>query len=197
MGRSGSLRLPPPFRQAHASSQKGLEIRSLEKRDKPALEEFYSRVSEESLRRRFMYMRRNMREEQIEKLLGTGRAGDLALVAFAIGDGAKKIAGIGQLFPAPDGRSAEFALLVRDDLQGNGIGSALLTALRAEARVRGIASLTASVLPENAAMLRIADKAGFENRGRIQDGVLSLRAALMPGLAGTGPAGANKPTFRK
>lgn len=189
MGRTGSFRFPQSLRSAHGGRPNGLEIRALAQGDEPELNRFFAGVSDESIHRRFMYMRRGMREEQIRLLLQNRPAGDLVLVATLNSNGAGEIAGIGQYFSAPHGNSAEFAVLVRDDLQGIGIGTALLGALRLEARSRGIEALTASVLSENAAMLHVAGKAGFKADGGIKDGLLSLRASLNPDHKGMTPAG--------
>ncbi len=174
---------------ARGGRQNGPEIRPLSAGDEPELKRFFAGVSEESIHRRFMHVRRGMREEQVRKLLETGISDDLTLVAVLNGAGGEEIAGIGQYFRARNGRSAEFALLVRDDLQGKGVGTALLSVLRTEARAHGIEALTASVMCDNAAMLHVAGKAGFKNQGAMHDGLLSLRSSLSRGAKGTALVG--------
>lgn len=189
MGGTGSFRFPQSIKAARSGRQNGLEIRPLSASDKPELKRFFVGVSEESIHRRFMHVRRGMREEQLRKLLETGISDDLTLVAVLNGASGEEIAGIGQYFRARNGQSAEFALLVRDDLQGKGIGTALLSALRTEARAHGIEVLTASVMCDNAAMLHVAGKAGFKNQGAMHDSLLSLRSSLSRGPKGTAPGG--------
>jgi RimJ/RimL family protein N-acetyltransferase len=56
---------------------------------------------------------------------------------------------------------AEIALIVRSDRARRGIGEALLRAALARAARQGLRTLSAVVLHENTAMLRLARKAGF------------------------------------
>jgi len=74
--------------------------------------------------------------------------------------GRQEILAVARAHALTDGR-AEFALLVRSDLKGLGIGSVLLDRLIARSRSRGISLLVADVLQENTRMLRLADKYGF------------------------------------
>ena len=83
----------------------------------------------------------------------------MALVLF---DSAGTVAAVARLVADPDGLRAEFALLVRTDLKGRGIGSALLQKLVGYARQRGIAEIWGDVLLENSAMLVICREFGFK-----------------------------------
>lgn len=65
----------------------------------------------------------------------------------------------------PDGRSAEFALLVADDYAGQGLGRRLMEALMAVAREAGLQQLEGLVLKHNDAMLRLVRGLGFEVKG--------------------------------
>jgi RimJ/RimL family protein N-acetyltransferase len=58
-------------------------------------------------------------------------------------------------------RHAEIALIVRSDRAHRGIGEALLHAALARAARQGLRTLSAFVLHENTAMLRLARKTGF------------------------------------
>ena len=72
------------------------------------------------------------------------------------GSGRKeRIVGFGQYLPWNDGE-AELALLVRDDLQGRGLGRVLATRLIAAAAESGYRTAVATVLAENQRMLALA-----------------------------------------
>jgi acetyltransferase len=62
-----------------------------------------------------------------------------------------------------DGRyeSAEYAVLVRSDLKGSGLGWALMQLLIDYATVEGLKSLHGQVLTENATMLAMCRELGF------------------------------------
>ena len=68
--------------------------------------------------------------------------------------------GLGQLIPRSDG-GAEVSLLVEDNWQRQGIGSALLARLGALAGADGITELSADCLPDDDAMIRTAARAGL------------------------------------
>jgi acetyltransferase len=81
----------------------------------------------------------------------------------------RDVFGVAQLVRAPNRDVAEFALLVRSDLKGRGLGEALLRLMIHYSRSIGILCLSADVLHENAAMLRLSQKLGFEARGCATD----------------------------
>jgi RimJ/RimL family protein N-acetyltransferase len=72
--------------------------------------------------------------------------------------------------------TCEFALVVGDRWQGQGIGQNILYALIAEARRRQLRTMVGDILPDNRSMLTLARKTGFfiENT----DGDSTLRATL-------------------
>ena len=83
---------------------------------------------------------------------------EMALVAErADGD----LLGVARLVSDPDGASAEFALLVRSDMQDHGLGRTLLSALLDHARARKIGSVWGAVATGNHAMLDMARAFGF------------------------------------
>jgi acetyltransferase len=56
---------------------------------------------------------------------------------------------------------AEFAIMVADAWQRRGLGTELLRRIVAIARAEHIARVTATMLPDNIAMMRIASSLGF------------------------------------
>ncbi|NRP75685.1 hypothetical protein ILFOPFJJ_06608 [Ensifer psoraleae] len=72
-----------------------------------------------------------------------------------------ELAGIARLYADPDHESAEYGLLVRTDLQGHGLGWALLTHLVEYALADGLHRIEGLVLNDNAKMLKMCREFGF------------------------------------
>ena len=69
--------------------------------------------------------------------------------------------GVAHFFADPDKLRAEYAVAVRSDWKGRGLGFALMTRLIEIARQRGIGKLTGEVLLENEPMLQMCRELGF------------------------------------
>ncbi len=76
-------------------------------------------------------------------------------------EGRRETLGVVRAISDPDGTLAEFAILVRSDLKGKGLGTLLLRKIVAYGRGRGIGRLTGEVLERNARMLALARDLGF------------------------------------
>ena len=88
---------------------------------------------------------------------------EMALVAVAVGSayGEGPVYGIVRLINDPGGEAAEFAVIVRSDMKGHGLGYALLSEVLDYARRRGLSRVYGEILRENTTMLRIAHELGF------------------------------------
>jgi GNAT superfamily N-acetyltransferase len=93
----------------------------------------------------------------------------------------------------PDATEAEFAIIVRSDVKGIGLGRALLEKAIRYCQERGIGELVGRVLPENQAMLSLArdlgtqarrhrlcrgPHGGFASRWLPEEGVVEVRLSL-------------------
>src|SRR6185312_16066220 len=79
----------------------------------------------------------------------------LALVAVNATEGAgKEILGIGRLSKIGDGQEAEFALIVSDAVQGQGLGEVLLRNLIDIAQKEGVGRVVGTILADNTEMQR-------------------------------------------
>jgi RimJ/RimL family protein N-acetyltransferase/Iap family predicted aminopeptidase len=89
---------------------------------------------------------------------------ELALVAEQedAGSGERKILGVARLTRLQHEKEAEFAIVIADHAQRQGLGTELLRRLVAVARAEKIERLTADIMAENTDMRRIAKKLGFE-----------------------------------
>ena len=90
------------------------------------------------------------------------------------------IVGLGNVFPdSPDDAcAAELALIVEDAYQGRGIGTRLLRRMIEFAERLGFGAVVATVLADNAGMLRVLEASGLPWERTVESGVVTLRAAL-------------------
>ena len=135
-------------------------IRALRPQDRNDLLAAVGRTSAQSLYRRFFGAKRHFTEKETAFFLNVDFINHVALVAVVEENGQQVIAGGGRYIVDKPGR-AELAFAVVDQYQGQGIGAALLRHLALIAHEAGLHELTAEVLPENTAMLKVFEKSGF------------------------------------
>ncbi|SPF38517.1 hypothetical protein SBDP1_200001 [Syntrophobacter sp. SbD1] len=82
---------------------------------------------------------------------------NMSIIGLTSRGGHKDIMAIASYAPAEQGR-AEVAFVVREDFQGQGVGSHLLEVLEKIARENDYRGFTASVLGENKAMIHVFQK---------------------------------------
>jgi acetyltransferase len=74
----------------------------------------------------------------------------------------KEILAVGRLTKLHGSNSAEFAMLVTDVYQRNGLGTEILTRLMEIAKNEKISVIFAEILAENIAMQKVCQNLGFE-----------------------------------
>jgi len=139
-----------------------IEIRALRPDDRDDMLAAVERTSVQSRRRRFFVPKRGFSDKEITFFMNIDFANHVALVAHIDEDGHPVIAGGGRYIVTQPGK-AELAFVVIDAYQGKGIGTALMRHLLVIARNSGLKELTAEVLPENAAMLKVFSGFGFRS----------------------------------
>lgn len=75
-------------------------------------------------------------------------------------------------------RTAEIAFVVRDDWQGQGLGTLMLQRMAEIGRARGLVAFRASVQAMNKPMLLVFYRSGLRVEGQLEDGVYELPASL-------------------
>ncbi|MDW8359689.1 MAG: GNAT family N-acetyltransferase [Candidatus Caldarchaeum sp.] len=83
--------------------------------------------------------------------------------------------GVGRLIIDPDRRRAEFAVLVADDFQGQGLGTKLVDMIIEVAQDKKVSTIYGIILPENIRMINLARKMGFTVKRRAEDVYVELR----------------------
>jgi acetyltransferase len=106
---------------------------------------------------RFFMTMRGLSQAMAARLSQIDYDREMALVAECGDD----IVGVARFTADPDRRRAEYAIAVRTDWKGRGLGYELLGRIIAVAGSRGIGELFGDVLQENAAMLEMNREHGF------------------------------------
>src|SRR6266480_7983630 len=136
-----------------------IQLRALTPEDGADLSEAVARTSDESLRRRFFFMKRHFTDKETAFFLNVDFVNHVALIAVVEEGSELVIAGGGRYIVVRPGQ-AEIAFVVVDAYQGQGIGTILMHHLAILARDAGLKELIAEVLPENTAMLKVFRKFG-------------------------------------
>jgi acetyltransferase len=134
--------------------------RPIRPEDAPALQEMVSRAAPEDLRLRFFQPIRRLPEQLAARLTQIDYDREMAFVSFDPAE-PESITGVARLMADPDVREAEYAIIVRTDWKGKGLGYALMQRLLNFARERGVTSIYGEVLRENETMLKMAEDLGF------------------------------------
>ena len=134
-------------------------IRPIKPADIALYPEFLARISPDDLRLRFLSPRKSLSEQMLKRLTQLDYDRNMAFVALETGTGA--LAGISRLSSDPDHAVAEYALMVRTDLQGHGLGWELLSQIIDYAKADGIGRIEGIVLSENTKMLAMCREFGF------------------------------------
>jgi L-amino acid N-acyltransferase YncA len=130
-------------------------IRPIEAADKLRLSVAMSRLSRETIRRRFLTAKPRLTTAELRYLTEVDGRDHIALVATLASDPESilAVARCVRMPEAPD--TAEFAIVVGDPLQGRGLGSLLARELATAARCAGIRRFSATMAEENVAVRRL------------------------------------------
>lgn len=141
-------------------------MRPIKPDDTPLIDELLEHTDQEDSRMRFLSPLRRLPRQLAARLTQIDYDREMAFVAFT-DDSERQISVVGRLSETPNRERAEFAILVRSDRQGIGLGYAMMQHLIAYARMRGVGELYGHVLRENGSMLDLCKELGF-TRARLE-----------------------------
>ena len=139
-----------------------LLIRPLDARDAELLQDFVRRLSVASRYQRFQSGLRELAPEALAQLLAVDWRRSMAFGAVLFEHGQRRLIGEARYAPALDDSGAtEFALVVADAWQRQGLGRLLLDRLLRYAERNGVVRIRGDVLHDNIGMLALAREFGF------------------------------------
>lgn len=166
----------PEELETYRTTKTGLEmlLRPVKISDEPLLKDFFYSLTDKSLYRRFSSTRTDMPHERLQEFVVIDYTKEMVVLAVKENEGKEDILGLGQYAINEGTRTAEVALVVKDEYQRQGIGTELLNYLTQLAKKQGLLGFTAEVLVENRPMFRLFEKMGFDTKKRSEAGMSEL-----------------------
>ncbi len=133
-------------------------LRPIQPEDADALQKTVAATDPEDIRMRFFSGLRQLPDALAKRLTQIDYDREMA---FVIEDDKGDIGGVVRLSLDPDLERAEYAVILRTDLKGKGLGRVLMQEIIAYSRKAGVREVFGDVLSENTAMLKLAESLGF------------------------------------
>ena len=123
---------------------------------------FLARVNAEDMRTRFFVALRELPPRDLAHLTQIDYEREMAFIAVEKTEsGVQETLGVGRVCTDPENVEAEFAILVRSDMKGQGLGTLLLEKLIRYCRERRTQRIVGQALNDNVRMLQLAKDRGF------------------------------------
>ncbi len=136
-----------------------LLIRPMRPEDETSLKDMLEHVSQTDMRMRFFNVTKKLDRTLIARLTQLDYAREMALVA--IDPATQNMLGVARLYGDANHVRAEYAILVRSDWQGRGLGYHLMQQLINFAKDEGYHCLEGQILADNQKMLKFCRAFGF------------------------------------
>jgi acetyltransferase len=134
-------------------------VRPVRPEDEALYEDFFAAVTPEDLRLRFFAAVKDRSHAFVARL--TQLDYERAMALAAIEPQSRTLLGVVRLHLDSDRKHGEYAILLRSNLKGRGLGWELMQLIIEYARAEGVQQITGQVLRENSTMLAMCQKLGF------------------------------------
>ncbi|MFD2367301.1 GNAT family N-acetyltransferase [Pseudoduganella sp. GCM10020061] len=137
-------------------------LRPIQPEDAPQYAVFFQSLDPEDVRYRMFVRMRTLSPSQLARFTQIDYDREMAFIAAREdGQGGWELLGEARAIADPDNIVAEFAIVVRSDLKGQGLGRILMTKLLNYCRARGIREVTGEALAHNSRVLNLVAGLGF------------------------------------
>jgi len=159
-----------------------LLLRPVVPEDEPSLHRGFAKLTPEEIRLRFFVPMSTMSHVTAARFTQIDYDREMALILTDPGvPGEGDIYGVVRISADPDNESAEYAIVVRHDMTGLGLGVFLMRRIIDYTTKRGIGNIFGHVLRENTTMRKLCKALGFtESREPEDPGVVRVSLDLRP-----------------
>ncbi len=173
VGRYDHLAISPYPRHlvqnGHLADGTPLMIRPIRSEDAEGEQAFVKNLSPQAKQLRFMGALNELSPKMLAQFTQIDYSREMALVALTMENGKYVQQGVARYIINADNESCEFAIVVSDNYQNQGIGTRLMKALIDAARYHNLDKMEGSVLSKNAGMLQLMSELGFSKRRSVSD----------------------------
>ncbi len=160
-------------------NERSLLVRPIRPEDESLHLDLLGKMTPQDIRMRIFYSKRSITHSEMARLTQIDYEREMAFIAIAKNEaGEPESLGIVRVVADPDRAQAEFAMLVRSDLKGLGLGRVLLEKMIRYCRESGIGAIFGDVLAENSRMLALTDDLGFVQSDSGDSGQVRVRLEL-------------------
>ena len=139
-----------------------IELRPIRPEDEAQHRVFIEQLAPQDLRLRFFSVRRSLPRSELARLTQIDYAREMAFIAVqSQPEGLPKTLGVVRAVIDPDNIDAEFAIIVRSDMKGRGLGHLLMRKMIGFLIGRGTQRMVGDILHENHGMRELARSNGF------------------------------------
>lgn len=164
---------------------RSFQVRPILPEDEPLVHHMVANQTPEDLRLRFFAPLKRLSHQAAARLTQIDYDREMGLVAIGPDPetGETIMFGVVRITADPDNLRAEYAVMVRSDMKGQGLGYQLMNRILDYARSRGIKEVYGEVLRENTSMLGMCRALGFIRKENLDEpGVVEVRIELGGGL---------------
>ena len=136
-------------------------LRPVRPEDEPMLLDLFNGLSEQTMIERFFSPIKDMTHEMLVRFCNIDYDREIAIVAYLKDGETNRIIGISDII-IDQNMQSQFAVLIHDAFQGQGLGRKLIDTLIGIAQERGLSRINGIVLTENARMLKLLRRLGFK-----------------------------------
>jgi acetyltransferase len=155
-------------------------LRPIRPEDEFNLQAFDNSQSKEDRYKRYFAELPQFSHEQMARMTQIDYAREMAFIAVAnYATAQEEIIGVVRVQIEPDLSSAEFAMAVRSELKGNGLGARLLQKMINYCQTQSIQQIIGCTMLENSGMANLARKLGFTVKFNRDDALIDMSLTLL------------------
>jgi len=156
-----------------------LLLRPIRPEDGPAHLAFFDALTPDDVRYRMFVRIRELQPSQLARFTQIDYDREMAFIATrANAEGVAETLAVGRVVADPDNITAEFAVTVRSDLKGMGLGTIMMRKLIDYCRARGTREIVGEALPQNGRITGMVKKLGFTVTSTGLEGMREMRLVL-------------------
>lgn len=165
------------MRSAQLRDGRAIKLRPIRPADEPMWQAMAEACSEETIHSRFRFLVRHPTHKMASRFCFIDYDREMAIVAEMEEGGQRKMIGVGRLVAEPDHDTAEYAVMVADPWQGQGLGTLLTDYCTEIALSWGLKRIVAETDWNNKRMLTTFRQHGFEVTKR-SEGIVYVERTL-------------------